>query len=209
MARIAIIGTGNMATGLGTGWARAGNEVVFGSRDPLAASVKLAGVPGAKFAREAAALAGAEVVVLAIPYPSVAAFAQANATALRGKVVIDISNPFDHLPDNRLAGAEITARAIGEGARVVAAFKANFAGTLLKPTLEQEGRKVQRDALFAGDDGPAKAVVAGLIGALGMRPVDCGSLHNARIIDGMVSLIIEVDGRVAGGKHQSVWNLVG
>jgi len=129
---------------------------------------------------------------------------QTIAAALRERLVIDISNPFDHLPDNRVAGAEVTRDAIGPGARVVAAFKTNFAATLLAP-LNVDG--VQRDVLFAGDDEEDKRIVAGLIADLGFRPVDCGVLHNARILDGMVPLIIELDRRY-GGAWQTSWKLL-
>ncbi len=113
MIHIAIVGTGRMAQGLGTGWARAGHTVVFASRTPDATADRVAEIQGARISYIAEALPEAEVVVIAIPYSSVEPFAKAHAPLLRDKLIIDISNPFDHLPDNRIAGAEITAAAIG------------------------------------------------------------------------------------------------
>lgn len=204
MAAIALIGTGRMARGLGAGWARAGHHVIFGSRVPAEKTDLIAVIPGVQVTTYADALKNAAIAVIALPFPEVAPFCRAHADVLRQRLVIDISNPFDHLPDNRIAGAEITRDAIGPGARVIAAFKTNFAATLLAP-LNAEG--VQRDVLFAGDDEEDKRLVAGLITDLGFRPVDCGVLHNARILDGMVPLIIELDQRY-GGAWQTSWKLL-
>lgn len=204
MTTIALIGTGRMARGLGAGWVRAGHRVIFGSRVPDEKTDLIAALPAARVTTYADALEESAIVVLTLPYPDVAPFCRAHAAALRERLVIDISNPFDHLPDHRVASAEVTRDAIGPGARVVAAFKTNFAATLLAP-LNVGG--VQRDVLFAGDDEEDKRIVAGLIADLGFRPVDCGVLHNARILDGMVPLIIELDRRY-GGAWQTSWKLL-
>ncbi len=204
MTAIALIGTGRMARGLGAGWARAGHSIIFGSRVPAEKTDLIAAIPGAQVATYDDALSDAAVVVITLPYPEVAPFCRAYANVLHERLVIDISNPFDHLPDNRVAGAEVTRDAIGPGARVVAAFKTNFAATLLAP-LNADG--VQRDVLFAGDDENDKRIVADLIADLGFRPIDCGVLRNARILDGMVPLIIELDQHY-GGAWQTSWKLL-
>ncbi|WP_448542726.1 NADPH-dependent F420 reductase [Roseiflexus sp.] len=204
MTVIALIGTGRMATGLGSGWARAGHQIVFGSRAPAEKPHLTADLPGARVTDYAGALEAATVVVITLPYREVAPFCRSHAAMLRERLVIDISNPFDNLPDNRIAGAEITRDAIGPGARVVAAFKTNFSTTLLTP-LNADG--IQRDVFYAGDDEADKQIVAGLIADLGFRPVDCGGLHNARLLDGMVPLIIELDNRY-GGARQTTWKLL-
>ncbi|MGQ9550076.1 MAG: NADPH-dependent F420 reductase [Roseiflexus sp.] len=204
MTVIALIGTGRMATGLGTGWTRAGHQVVFGSRTPAEKQHLVASLPGARVTDYAGALEDATIVVVTLPYREVAPFCRNHAATLRSRLVIDISNPFDNLPDNRVACAEITRDAIGPGVRVVAAFKTNFWTTLLTP-LNADG--IQRDVFYAGDDEADKRIVAGLIADLGFRPVDCGSLHNARILDGMAPLIIELDNRY-GGTWQTTWKLL-
>lgn len=202
---ITIIGTGRMALNLGQGWAKAGHTIIFGSRHPEANANFTTKVKGCKVVTPAAALGEAEIVVLTIPFASVEPFARDHAAQLQGKLVIDISNPFGSLPDNRMAGAEITARAIGPGARVVAAFKGNFSDTLLEP-LDPGG--MQRDVQYAGDSEADKQVVAQLIEELGFRPVDCGPLKNARLLDSMVPLIVELDQRYAGGARKSSWKLL-
>ncbi len=200
MTRIAIIGTGRMATGLGTGWARAGHSVAFGSRDPDARPDIGARIPGARVVGYAEALDSAEVVVITLPFTAVEGFARERAAALRDKLVIDISNPFGNLPDNRISGAEITAAAIGPGARVVAAFKGNFAETLLEPA---HATGVPRDVHYAGDREEDKRIVRGLIEDLHFIAVDCGPLKNARVLDVLVPLIVELDARYGGGRKSS------
>jgi hypothetical protein len=203
---ISIIGTGRMARHLAFGWLKAGHSVQFGSRQPDVKADILNQVPGATVDSNETALKAAEVVVIALPFTAVKPFAEQHANLLRNRLVIDISNPFRNLPDNRISGAEITAHAIGEGARVVAAFKANFWQTLLEPVDPKTG--LVRDVQYVGDRDGDKAVVAQLIKDLGFRPVDCGALHNARILDGMVPLIVELDSRYGDGEHRLSWKLL-
>ena len=206
MSKIAIIGTGRMGKNLAKGWLNAGHEVRLGSRQSEQRQDILSEIPGATITDFETALAGIEVVVIAIPYTQVEPFARTFAAQLRDKLVIDITNPFDNLPDNRVAGAEITARAIGEGARVVAAFKDNFWATLQEPVDPNTG--LVRDVHFAGDDTDDKKVVTKLIKDLGFEPVDCGPLRNARLLDAMVPLIIELDRDYANGEFRASWKLM-
>lgn len=203
---ISIIGTGRMAKQLALGWLKAGHRVQFGSRDPQSKADLLAQVQGVSIATIEAAIAAAEVVVLGIPFATVKPFAEQHAALLRPKLVIDISNPFEHLPDNRISGPEITAQALGDGARVVAAFKANFWQTLLEPLDPETG--IRRDVHYIGDSASDKAIVAQLIRDLGFEPVDCGALRNARVLDGMVPLIVEL-ARAHGGNYGLSWKLLG
>jgi NADPH-dependent F420 reductase len=206
MSKIAIIGTGRMGQNLAKGWLKTGHKVTLGSRQPEQKQDILNEVPGVTITDFETALAGTEVVVIAIPYGEVESFARAHAAQLRDKPVIDITNPFDKLPDNRVAGAEITARAIGEGARVVAAFKDNFWSTLHEPI--DPKTNLVRDVHFAGDNETDKEMVTQLIGDLGFEPVDCGPLSNARILDGMVTLMIELDRRYTDGGFHTSWKLM-
>jgi NADPH-dependent F420 reductase len=206
MMRIALMGTGRMARQLGLGWAKAGHEIVFGSRRPEAKAELQADVPGARVVDITTALDRADVVVIAMPFTAVASFAQEYAAQLGQAVVIDLTNPFGRLPENGKAGAEITAEAIGPGARVVAAFKGNFWETLLEPVDPKNG--LARDVHLAGDGAADKEVVSRLIEDLGFRPVDCGALRNARVLDGMVPLIVELDRRYANGERRASWRLL-
>lgn len=199
--RIAILGTGRMATGLGRGWLKAGHFVAFGSRRPETKAGFQAeiGAESRVYGFEGAITAG-EVVVIAVPYAEAVPMATKHSALLRDKIVIDITNPFAAQPVDGRAGAELTAAAIGSGALVVAAFKGNFSTTLESP-VDHTGQP--RDVLFAGDDAEAKGVVAGLIGDLGFKPVDCGPLHAAVMLDLSVPMVMEMDGRLNGGQRNS------
>ena len=85
--QIALIGTGKIGGTLGQKWREAGHEIRYGSRNPRAD-----GPGGAPVVTVGDAIEGADVVVFAIPGPSVAAVAAEHGAALAGKVVIDATN---------------------------------------------------------------------------------------------------------------------
>lgn len=201
MSAIAILGTGSMAKQLGLGWTRAGHRVVLGSRDPdRSADTEL------DVATYGAAIDSADVVVLAVPFSAVEELVEYHRFELTGKVIIDITNPFDHLPNNELAGAEYTARALGSSAGLVAAFKDNFAATV---NAVRPANGARADVKIAGDDESAKDVVRALVADLDHRVLDCGPLHNARLLDGTVSLMLELDRRYAGFTMNTGWKFFG
>ncbi|MEU4014847.1 NAD(P)-binding domain-containing protein [Microbacterium sp. NPDC028030] len=203
MSTIAIIGTGLMANALGIGWTRAGHDVRIGTR-----SVENAGLEfEASFVGATdEAVEPAEVVVLAVPFPAVAPLVGALKDKLAGKTIIDISNPFDHLPDNARAAVEYTADALGTTDGLVAAFKDNFAATINAP-LAADGHRP--DVKVAADDPAAKAVVEKLVAELDHRMLDCGPLHNARLIDPMVTLMLTLDRTYCDFTMKTGWRFFG
>ena len=201
---IAILGTGRMGTGLARGWIKAGHQVTFGSRDP-SLNRAAADQIGAGIADYTDAVHDAEAVVIGVPYGAVLDVVAPLRDLLKERIVIDITNPMDNLPAEG-SGAQRTARAIGPGARVIPAFKATFFGTLGEPI--DPATAMARDVFFCGDDSEAKEDVASLIEDLGFRAVDCGPLSRANLLDLMVPLIIEVDGRYNMGRSGS-WKLLG
>lgn len=205
--RIAILGTGRMGTGLGRGWARAGHQISFGSRDPCRAGAVASQIGhGATVTDHTNAVRGAEVVVLSVPHQAVLPLVGGLREELGGKVVMDITNPMKSLVAKGTSGPQQTASAIGPKASVIPAFKATFDETLDEPV--DPGTGLPRDIFFCGDDEDAKRVVEGLIQDLGFRPLDCGDLSNALILDLLVPLIIDVDQRTKHGRSSS-WKLLG
>jgi predicted dinucleotide-binding enzyme len=203
--RIGIIGTGNMAMALGKALFAAGHFVAFGSRRPeirkefhieVGTDTRLYGVR--------AAIDAGEIVIITLPYKEVAATVRKHAESLRGKVVIDITNPFAAQPNNGDSGAQVTATVIGDGARVIAAFKTNFSNTFEQP-VDSTGEP--REVHYAGDDEEAKEVVAGLIREIGFKPVDCGSLAEAVVLDHMVPLMIRLDATEHASSRKSSWRI--
>jgi NADPH-dependent F420 reductase len=121
-----------------------------------------------------------DVVVLAVPYPAVADVLAARGESLAGKVVVDITNPLDFatfdsltVPAGSSAAAQIAA-ALPQS-RVLKAFNTTFAGTLAPGVVGP----LPTTVLIAGDDADAKALLAGIVTAGGLRAVDAGSLRRA------------------------------
>jgi len=209
--RIAVIGTGRMGSGLAKAWAKAGHEIILGSRDAskakaVADEIKKS-LPQAKISaggHEEAAKAG-EVVLIATPYRSVADTVGKLRSLLSGKVMIDITNPFDAVPSGPTSGIEEVQKVVGGWYSPVVAFKTNFRRTLDNPT-DKSGLK--RDVLICGDDQKAKSTVIKLAEEIGFRAVDCGGLKAARTLDLMVPLMLEMD-KMRGGDTSSSWKFLG
>ena len=203
--RIAILGTGSMALALGKSFMAAGHFIAYGSRRPETKNDfhEVAGTESRIWGYQAAIDAG-EIVVITLPYKEVAAIARKFAESLRGKIVIDITNPFAAQPNNGDSGAQVTASIIGEGARVVAAFKTNFAQTFDDPN---DSAGVPREVHFAGDDEEAMSVVEGLISEIGFKPINCGGLAEAVVLDHMVPLMIRLDASEHASSRKSSWRI--
>ena len=170
--KIAIIGAGKVGVALGRRWAGTGNEVVFGVRDP-------------GNARTQTAAAGAEVIVLAVPWDAVAG-AVAAAGDLSAKVLIDCTNPVGPGYTLALTGALSAAELVAQwapGARVVKAF--NTLGTgMLGDLADLNPRLPNPVATFVcGDDPAAKATASDLGRQLGFAVVDAGPLSAAALLE--------------------------
>lgn len=179
MSSISIIGTGNMASTMAGRALAGGNTVEIIGRDPVKAKELAAALDGATVGTAGIAPAG-DIVILAVPYTSAAAVLSEYGETLRGKIVVDISNPVS--PDltgfvtpEGSSGAQEIAKVAPAGAHVVKAFNTLFANVLA------DGRPV--DVFIAGDDAPAKARVSEFIESLGLRPLDAGPLPMARALE--------------------------
>src|ERR1700689_1580888 len=93
--KIGIIGSGHVGSALGGVWAKAGNEVMFSSRNldndnKLAAEVG----PNARAGTPQEAAAFGQVILLAVPYSAFPELTKSLGNSLKGKVVVNASNPF-------------------------------------------------------------------------------------------------------------------
>jgi 8-hydroxy-5-deazaflavin:NADPH oxidoreductase len=88
--RIAIIGAGSVGGTLGQAWLKHGEDVVWGLRN--VADPKYAALPKERVKPPAEAVEGADIVVIATPWPATEA-AVKSLGSLAGKVVIDCTNP--------------------------------------------------------------------------------------------------------------------
>jgi predicted dinucleotide-binding enzyme len=180
--RIAILGAGSVGGGFGAALVAVGHSVVFGVRDPESQKclAALAAAPGASAAQPAEAVAGADVIAVALR-PDAIAETIAELPSQEGRVVIDMMN--------RLAGdpARSTSQDLADllpGARIVKAF--NTIGFENLTTARE--RAVPAAMFIAGDDADAKRVVLELATELGFRAEDAGSLANAKPLEEMVKV---------------------
>ncbi len=176
MAKIGIIGDGNVGTALTSGLTRGGYEVRTVGREPQ--KVKEVGT-------------WADTLILAIPFGE-----RQNALRelgdVRGKVLVDVTNALDAnmgyaVDPNKESGAEQLQR-MAEGAKVVKAFNTVLAQHMDTGTLHGEKLTV----LVAGDDEGAKARVMELSRAIGFDAVDAGALRNARWVETLGYLNIQM-----------------
>jgi predicted dinucleotide-binding enzyme len=167
MTDVTIFGQGNMGTAIAGVLTKGGATVThIGSADT-------------------AATVTGDIVVLAVPHTAVDSIIEAYGDQLRGKTVVDITNPLDFatfdslvVPADSSKAAEIAAQL--PSASVLKAFNTNFAATL---TSGQVGDTQPTTVLVAGDDATAKQTLADLVVAGGLRALDAGSLRRARELE--------------------------
>lgn len=183
MSSISIIGLGNMARAVAGRALAGGNAVEIIGRDPARAKELAATLGGATAAPAGAAPAG-DIVILAVPYAGAAAVVREHGDALRGKVIVDITNPVAPdlqgfvVPDDS-SGAQEIAKAAPDDAHVVKAFNTVFSHVLAAGPAEDR----PLDVFIAGDDARAKARVSAFVESLGLRPWDTGELSMARALE--------------------------
>ena len=204
--KIGILGgTGRMGLGLGRTYSAAGHTVILGGRNPTrahdAALALPASVQGGSLAE--AAQAG-ELIVLAVPFAAAIDTVQPLQEHLGEKIIVDITNPFGAVPPGQISGIEHN-RDAAPSARWVAAYKTTFWKTLESPA-NSDG--LIRDVFVSAEDADAKKVVMELIDSTGFRPIDCAGFENARTLDLMVPLMIDLDSRYQMDANSS-WKFLG
>jgi predicted dinucleotide-binding enzyme len=165
---IAVLGAGIVGRTLAACWARAGYEVVLGSRDPdadrIAAAVAETGA--ARAATHPDAARGADLVVVTVPGEQVEALVARLGESLTGRVVIDTTNVLT-------PGA-----AVLHHVRTFTAAGAVGYRALNSTGWEQMARPVfgtqRSDMPYAGPDGPSRALVETAIADIGFRAVWIG-----------------------------------
>ena len=175
-SKVAIIGKGNVGQAIQKGLQRAGYELKVAGKDP----VKV---------REA--VSWAEVILLAVPYSALDEVIRELGDGIAGKTLVDVTNALTR--DLQLAlgfttsGAEELQKKAPR-ASVVKAFNTAFAATM-----SSGQAKGQTITLFAaGDDGAAKEKVLSLGRDLGFDAVDAGPLKNARWLEALGYLNIQL-----------------
>ena len=199
--KIAILGgTGEQGPGLALRWARAGEEVIIGSRqrekgervatelNQELGKVRLRGTDNAS------AAAAAEVVVLTVPYSAHVSTLATVHEQLKGKIFVDVSVPLDPENPRRVlmppagSAAEEAQQLLGPEVKVVGALQ-NVSAHLLRDV----NAAIDCDVLVCGADKDARATVMQLIERLGIHALDAGPLEAARLIEPITALLIRLN----------------
>jgi NADPH-dependent F420 reductase len=198
---IAVLGgTGALGSGLALRWARAGYDVIIGSRDAARAaeranelSALIGGVP-IQAMSYADAARSASLSVLAVPFKSQDEVLSQVKDALAGKVLVDCTAPLVppkvsrvQMPPEGSAGVRAQGL-VGEHVRVVSAFQ-----NVGAKHLHDLDHTIDCDVLICGDDAEARDQTVELVAAAGMRGVVAGPLANSVAAEAMTSLLIFIN----------------
>jgi NADPH-dependent F420 reductase len=213
---VSIIGaSGALGFGLAVRLARAGGEVVLGSRDQQRAQETVAraraAVPSGVLsgAVNAEAAAASELVVLAVPFRNQAETLHNLRDALRpGQILLDATVPLAAAVGGKAtrtlgvwqgSAAEQAQEMVPEGVTVLSGLH-----TVGAASLRNLDEVLDEDVLLVGDRRADKARVAALIDSIdGLRCVDCGRLEMARVTEQLTALMISINVRYktrAGAK---------
>jgi hypothetical protein len=200
-------GTGALGFGLALRLGRAEVPVVIGSRDAgraeEAAHHAEERVPHGSFRglHNEAAVGEAEVVILSVPFRNqVENLANLHKAFVQGQLLVDATVPlaaaFGGKATRSLgvwqgSAAQQALELVPDGVRVVSAFH-----TVSAAALSDLDHTLDEDVLICGDRRQDKAEAAELIGRIeGLRPVDCGPLETARIVEQLTPLMISINVR--------------
>jgi 8-hydroxy-5-deazaflavin:NADPH oxidoreductase len=183
--KIGILGDGNVGSALARGLKRAGHDVRAVGNDKAAQ-------------RDTAAWG--EVVFLAVPFGALDDVVRTAGEQLAGKTVVDVTNALDDKMNLAVgfstSGGEELQKKLPK-ARVVKAFNTVFAQHMDSGKLGNQ----PLTAFVAGDDETARKNVVGLARDIGFDPVDAGPLRNARLLEPLAFLNIQL-GYVQGMGRQ-------
>lgn len=184
--RIGIIGSGHIGGTLAKLWVQAGDDVLLSSRNPdeLKSLAQSLG-PHAHVGTPAEAARYGQAVLLAVPYPALSDVAREVGSALKGKIVLDATNPYP--PGSPLAaqvaqagGTGVTTPRALPGAVVVRAFS-----TLPSAILQQDAHRSGEPLAIAiaGDNPRALRIARRLVHDAGFEAVVVGGLAAAKRFD--------------------------
>jgi 8-hydroxy-5-deazaflavin:NADPH oxidoreductase len=186
--KIGIVGSGHIGGNLGVLLAKAGYEILYSSRHPgtLKDLVKIAG-PKACAGTVEEAIAFGDVVVLSVPLKAIPELETRTKEALKGKIVIDTSNPYPER-DGKIAeearkdpgGMGMVVARLLPGARIIRAFNSVYFEDL-KKTVNKKGEKI--GIPIAGDDREGVEAAAELVKRAGLDPVVVGGLSASKLFD--------------------------
>ncbi len=198
---IAIIGgTGKEGKGLAYRWAKAGHQIIIGSREyeksqRIAKEINDAfpAIKPVQGEQNVDAAKKAELVVITVPYAAHVPTLESIHDAVQGKIVIDVTVPLVppkvtrvHIPAGGSAAQEAQDK-LGENVKVVSAFQNVSYEKLLKD------EELHCDVLVCGNSKEAKEVVLNLIKDANLKGYNAGPLQNSIVSEGLTSVLININ----------------
>jgi predicted dinucleotide-binding enzyme len=187
--KVGVLGSGDVAKVLGSGFLKHGHDVTMGTRSPAKLADWAKQNPKGRTGSFADAAKFAELVVLAVKGTASAdALRAAGAANLAGKPVIDATNPIaDKPPVNGVLGfftnfeESLLERLQREftSARLVKAFNSVGSARMVNPQFA--GGKPTM--FICGNDDAAKKSVAGILDQFGWETADMGKAEAARAVE--------------------------
>ena len=201
MLSIAVLGgTGKEGKGLAYRWAKAGYQVLIGSRTPEKAILAAAeiieimegqgsvvGMSNEEAARQA------DIVVLTVPYSAHRTTLENVKDALKGKLFIDVTVPLVPPKVSKVqmppagSAAQEAKEILGEDVEVVAAFQ-----NISHEHLLEDG-DVDCDVLVTGSSKSARHEALKLVEAAGLIGWDAGPIENSVVVEGLTSVLININ----------------
>ncbi|HEX5281533.1 MAG TPA: NADPH-dependent F420 reductase [Micropepsaceae bacterium] len=204
--KVAIVGgTGDLGFALALRWAKAGVNVVIGSRDAAKAEeaagrVREKSAPARiTGAANADAAAQAKIVVLTVPFTAQAGTLNGIKKTFTSGILVDTTVPLAAAVGGRATrvlgvwegSCAQAAQALLPGVRVISAFH-NVSAELLHDL----DAVPDCDVFLCGDDAEAKQKGTALVNLIpGLRALDAGGLEMSRICESMTALLISLNRR--------------
>lgn len=190
--KVSILGTGKMGSAVGRKLVASGYQVVFGSRNPEANASRFADLPNAKVMSNQEAADASSVILVAVPWAAALDLLDSLSSRVDGKVVVDMTNPLSPDISHLVVGGDGSAAeriaSLVTQARVVKAFNMITADNFPNPNFYGEPAQI----FYCSDHDGAKDVARSLIEATGYIPKDCGALSNARYVEGVAMLWLQL-----------------
>jgi NADPH-dependent F420 reductase len=211
LVTIAVLGgTGKEGKGLAFRWAKAGYNVIIGSRMPEKAqaaaaevSEMLDGKASVQGLDNLSAAQKADIAVLTVPYSAHRDTLLGLKNALQGKILVDVTVPLVPPKVTKVqmppagSAAQEAVEILGEGVQVVDAFQ-NISFEHL-----MHGEEVPCDVLVTGTSKAAREEVLKLVEAAGLTGWDAGPIENSVVVEGLTSILIYIN-KQYGATHAGI-----